>query len=385
MNSFTSSFRVSTWWCAGLFLVPVIALLVPYEITIRAVEARYGREAVFGYAGTDQRKLEWFLETVRRRGGGHDTLIVGNSQCEYGLNPSVLKEQMPELGDIYDLSFSGSSFLAGLEIVERLRLRPKTAIVCVSAADFSRPMVDRGSKIAQAVPDELDRATAEPALQSWRARLDGALAQGFSQILRSADPRYHRSLADFARLIRTPAIVAESLEEAGRFLTTGHTGKELLGGGRYYIAYTDSGFMGLVMRRAWELEEFRRLGLEPSERYYKQETFPSYRADSGAYFAAARDRLSRLRQGGTRIVLVRMPVYRAFQELEDRETGFDAQIAGFARDLGLPLIVPEQIAGDLTGDVRNFRDAAHLHEQSSFIVSTRLAAAIRRTFSGSSL
>ena len=154
--------RYSPWQTLLLAGLSFAALVVPVELAIRAVEARYGPAPRFGAPGSDATKLAWFLEIVAQ-GPSIKTLIVGNSQCEYGIKPSTLAEASDQpLDQIYSLTFSGTSALTGLEIARRLGLSPARIIVCLSPADLSTPMVERGETLL----NELEKTARRSALGS---------------------------------------------------------------------------------------------------------------------------------------------------------------------------------------------------------------------------
>ena len=368
--------RYSPWQTLLLAGLSFAALVVPVELAIRAVEARYGPAARFGAPGSDATKLAWFLEIVAQ-GPSIKTLIVGNSQCEYGIKPSTLAEASNEpLDQIYSLTFSGTSALTGLEIARRLGLSPARIIVCLSPADLSTPMVERGETLL----NELEKTARRSALGST-AGLGSILAsldttKIVSRMLRASDPRYRRSLREYISLAGNAKDAFTSLDEMGRFLTTGRTGKQVLANGRYYIAYFQRGYLGLLMLRAWTPDEFDSLALKPSAAYYAQAIYPSYRHNGERLWKEAGSRLVAMKNAGADIVLVRMPVWRPFLEVEDVQTSFHTDLRDFARRMQLPVFEPEKFPPQLSDDLASLRDPVHLHDGSAQIFTQALARLI---------
>jgi hypothetical protein len=357
---------------AAMALAAWLAAVAPMEIAIRAVEATFGRDARFGYPGSDATKLDWFLE-IERQEAPPEVLIVGDSQAEYGIHPGVLAKALgkPETA-VYNLSFSGTSALTGLEIIRRRGLAPKLVIICISPADFSEPMIARGDKLLAGL------SGGEPVtegLETWRARFDNALRGAFASILRSADPRYHRSLSDYLNLALMPRNLA-SLSDIGRFITSGRVGREVLAEGRYYIAYFQRGFLGLEMLVPWTIADFERLAVAPSEAYYRQQIFPSYNRDARLRWEDLAGRLGRLKEQGARVVLLRMPAYQPFLELEERETRFGSALDDFATSHSFGVITPAGLPTGFTSDPGMFRDLAHLHAGSAVPFTLWLAARV---------
>lgn len=391
----------STGWrqAARVVLLAVAALLLvlaPVETAVRLVEARHGERARFGHPGSDAGKLAWFLELMAESGPA-TVLVLGNSQAEYGIDPAVLATALG-IGerDVYNLSFSGTSVLAGLEIVRRYKLAPRLVIACVSPADLSRPMIERGEQLlaarveggAGAVGAAASTASASGlSVAALRQDVDGRIAGGLHRVLRASDPRYRRSPADWWRLARAPGAVTGTAD-IGRFLTTGRLGRETHADGRYHIPYLRRGFIGLEMLRPWaDRAEFERLAVAPSQAYYRAEIFPSYGRERTASWAALGGHVRALAEAGTRVVIVRMPAWRDFLALEDRETGFAADLAAFAAAHGTSVVLPDAPAlAEFLDRPAHFRDAVHLHAASAGPWTRWLAERIgsRAAVSGSS-
>jgi hypothetical protein len=378
MRSFISSFDRRAAMRIGLItLVAFLLGIAPMEIAVRAVERSYGTMARFGYPGTDAAKLAWFLDIARQSKPAR-VLTLGNSQAEYGLHPGVLAEALGiDEAEVYNLSFSGTSALSGLELVERHRLTPELIVICVSPADLSRPMIERGEKLLAA---SLDGAGDHHERLSWRPALEAWLARSYAGIVRSADPRYRRSLADYLALVKSPAGSLASLTDVGRFVTTGRVAREPLADGRYHIRSFERGFLGLDMLKPWSKDDFERLAVAPSEVYYQEHIFPSYLIDGPQYWGRLADKIAGLKRANTRVVLLRMPVYQPFFEVEERATRFAATLETFAHAHEVQLISQRDLPPDFATTPTPFRDAAHLHAASALSFSRWVGERIRAGF-----
>ena len=378
MRSSISSSDRRVWRPITLVALAAIVFcmaIAPIEIAVRRVEAQFGRNAKFGYPGTDAAKLDWFLD-ITKQGVRPSTLIVGNSQAEYGVHPGDLAASLGrDESDIYNLAFSGTSALTGLAIIGRLGWSPKLVVVALSAADLSRPMTERGDKLLQQRGAQLGTGVAATSL---REQVGSLVAHSVRQIIRASDPRYRRSLSDFQRLLLAGTGALVSITDVGRFLTSGRLGREDLAGGRYHIAYFRRGFLGLEMLKPWTADDFERVAVRPSEEYYRAHIFPSYRTEAPRLWHDLATQLARLRQSGTRVVLVRLPAYQPFLEIEDQETGFGAALETFAMAERVEYIKLDRLPDGFLRAPSTFRDAAHLHADSATIYTRWLGEHLKR-------
>jgi len=357
-----------------------LLVLAPYEASIRVVEAHFGRSAQFGYPGTNTRKLEWFLTALEQR-ERFDTLIVGNSMCEYSINPIELKRARPDIGpEVYNAAFSASSMIGGLRVLNALELAPERVVICASTGDFSAYQNDYAQLLVEALAERMpgpERVFADICLEDLRecrARIERALAATFAEVVRSADPNYRRKLGDFLNLVAYPERIPRTLDELGRFLATGRTAREALADGRYHIGYSADGFLGLEMLKPWESDEvFAQLALDPLVAFYRQTIFPDYLANKERFFGEAAAEIAKLQRRGVQIVIVQLPEYATFAAGEEEATGFRAELQNFAAKAGVKLILSDQFAAGFMADKQNFRDAVHVHEASSVYVTARLA------------
>lgn len=358
------------FWLASL--IGLVVLLGPAEFVVRAVERSFGTNARFTYPANDAQKLDWTLDYLRE-GRAISTLVVGNSQCEYGVDPARL-----EPGS-YNLTFSGSSFIAGLKLVSTLDLAPRQVVLCISPADLTRDMVARGDQIvaaAQAKSGIAGGSSLRDIVTGWRQRLENTVGAGFTTIFRSGDIHYRRMLIDFVRLITRRDAWPGSLEDWGRFWTSGQARRPYQADARYYTTRFDRGFLGLVMTRPWNSAEFDQGAYLPVVDNYRATVFPDYIANGNRYWDEAEALVAKLSRSGIRVVLLRMPVAKDFAAIEDGATGFSRRLSEFAAKLNLRLIDGAALAPDIGGDVSSYRDAAHLHQQSAQVFTSRLAEAL---------
>lgn len=358
------------FWLAGL--VSLFALLGPTELAIRRIEHAFGMNARFTYPANDAQKLDWALDYLRQH-RRISTLIVGNSQCEYGVDPAGL-----EPGS-YNLTFSGSSFTAGLKLLDILDLAPRQIVLCISPADLTRDMAARGDQIvaaAQAKRGVANGSSLRDRVTGWRQRLDNAVGAGFATLFRSSDIHYRRLLVDFVRLVTRRDAWPDSPEEWGRFWTSGRARGPSQADARYYTARFDRGFLGLVMTQPWNEADFDQAAYLPVVENYRATVFPDYHANASRYWEEAEALVSKLSRSGTRIVLLRMPVAKDFAAIEDQATGFSTRLSEFAAKLDLTLIDGAALAPDVAGNVASYRDAAHLHQQSAQAFTKKLAEAL---------
>jgi hypothetical protein len=364
-------------------LLPIVGLVVPNEIAIRAVEAQFGRDARFGYPTSDIEKLDWFLQDLQAS-GTPDTLIVGNSQCLYGLIPDAFRYLHGGTAErVYNLSFSGTSFIDGLEIARGLNLAAKTVIACVSAADFTADMVSRGDGIITKAASQAPKAEPESdgvvaATHRRRQWLEDRIALSVAEICRSTERKYRRSAADYVHLADGETRFPRNLEELGRFLTTGHSDFDALENGRYVISLYHEGFLALRMLQPWiDEQKFRQLAVDPIVKSYEQSVFPDYRRNSAPLFARAMADIKDIEARGSEVILVRLPEFVSLGEAEERETSFSRDIAHLANELKVRFIEADFVGIDFNRSPLNFRDAAHLHAVSanavSIVLATRLA------------
>src|SRR5262249_32612732 len=104
------------------FLIVFLFLYAPHEAFVRRSEALYGRKPLLRTPSSDNMKVEWFFDelTAERE---FSMYFSGSSVCEYALEPDLLADSMPagvNARKAYNLGFSGTSALAGLEILETL-------------------------------------------------------------------------------------------------------------------------------------------------------------------------------------------------------------------------------------------------------------------------
>lgn len=355
------------FWLAGL--LGLAALLGPAEFMIRTIERSFGEKARFTYPANDAQKLDWALDYLAQR-QPISTLIVGNSQCEYGVDPAGL-----EPGS-YNLTFSGSSFIAGLKLVRTLDLAPKQIVICISPADLTRDMVARGDQIvatAQAKRGLVGGSSFRDKVTNWRQRLENEVGTGFATVFRCGDTHYRRLLSDFGHLLTRRDAWPDTPEAWGRFWTSGQSRQPQQVDARYYTARFDRGFLGLVMVRPWNGTDFDSGAYLPVVNNYRATVFPDYDQNGNRYWEEAEALVTDLSRSGIRIVLLRMPVAKDFAAIEDEATGFSKHLAAFAAKLVLRSLDGAALAPDMARDVSSYRDAAHLHQQSAQIFTSRLA------------
>jgi hypothetical protein len=153
------------------------------------------------------RKIEGFHLQLRA-GERFDALLVGSSEVELGLRPDILT---PVTGRTYNFGMGAVSAIPVLEMIDRLRLRPRTILIGVDPIDVTSSGVTRGAKLI----DRSEAAGASSPLSDWARAATYSLVHG-------ASPNRKRSLGQWVGLLRGGG---QPLQFLNNGIATGHSRK----------------------------------------------------------------------------------------------------------------------------------------------------------------
>lgn len=373
----------SRWKIALLFGLVLAALIIPQELAVRASERLYGVDRVaFRPPLSDNQKLDLFLEALRT--GRHFALYcVGSSVCEYGLHPDVLAEALPDKRDgVYNLGFSGSSFIAGLELLELLDIHPQVLLVSISPFELTRTGTERGDKIVAHAAEQARAlgltAKTDAVSRDPRTMLEQWTRDRVYTVLHCATPARRRTLPQWLSLLRAWRNNTYRAGDLLRFLNNEafSTDETTWASMRYYVEFCSNGYLGLKLRWKVSPDEFERTLSAPLIKEIETTTAERYRLDSPACLEKTERLLARFRDKGTRVVLVRLPEYARLLDAEDA-LGFARDLEALARRLGATLVTPDLVGREFCTNTDHFRDAEHLHHDSSIPYSRTLAERLR--------
>lgn len=372
------------WIRVLLFGAVALVLILTNEFWVRRAEVAYGIEPVIFHAPyADEELLAAFINNIRD-GRSFAMYCVGSSVCIYGLHPNVLAHALPaELYGVYDLGFPGSSALCGLDILSRLHITPAVLVVSVTPFDFTASAVARGEKIIQHGEDTKELLPPDrrvlPAFD-LRRMLEAWARDRTWGILHSASAARHRTIAQWCEFF--PAWHASRYSQTVllRFLNNSDPtiDEQRWRDQHFYVEFFTNGYLGLKLRRLIDAAQFDRECYQPYLDYLQTKIAPEYQRDHEAYIARMRTDLETFRQKGTHIVLVRIPQYAPLDDRENQLLNFDNDMKQLANFLDAPYLSIAIVPKSFTSNRDNFRDASHLHYESSITYSQLLVPYLRR-------
>lgn len=320
------------------FGLTLFVMFVPYELVVRASERRFGMTQADALVQTS-RKIEGFTLRVRA-GERFDALLIGSSEVELGLRPDILA---PVTGRTYNFGMGAVSAIPVLEMIERLRFRPRTILIGVDPIDVTTSGVMRGTKLI----DQGTAARASSQLSDWARAATYSLVHG-------ASPNRKRSLGQWVDLLRDGGRALQFLNNG---IATGSSREMWIDG---YIG------MDRSMSRS-EIDV-------PGVGYVNE--YAAARAVLLPRFTRA---IQRLRAAGIDVVVVRLPTTRALRLSLARQSTFEDDIRSLAAAGGADFVDGFTLVDEaFTTDPDNFVDANHLNARGSTAFSRALAAALAR-------
>lgn len=368
---------------AAVFILTFCALMIPHELAVRQSERMYGVDRVgFATMMDDNAKLDFFLNELHD-GQRFSMYCVGTSVCEYALHPDVLQTSLPkDRHGVYNLGFSGTSLLCGLKILRLLDIHPDSLVVSVSPFDFTVTAAARGDKILQHATDSARslglNVNATPPPFDVRTALEGWTRNRFYGLLHSATPARRRTLPQWLMLLKSWRVGEYQRGDLLRFLNNEvyRFDFKAWDSYRYYVEFCKHGYLGLKLKWLLPLPEFERTQFKEVDASMRTKTLPEYQKDGLTYREQAFEVLRGFRERGTRIVLVRIPEYHKLIETEN-ESGFDNDMHILASRLGVRYISQDIVPAEFMTNPDNFRDAEHLHYDSSLVYGKILVYALR--------
>lgn len=332
------------------FLGAFVALLLPYEMMVRASEHRYGiRRANICMPRSLTPKLDSLLADVLN-GVRYDAYIVGTSRVEASLRPDILDASV---GRTYNAGFGGVSSIATMELLDRLAIHPSRLIVGVSPMDFTPLGIRRGRNGIIRADAFLNKGTMEesgPA--AWSRAIVRACIHGSSGERR-------RNLGQWLELVRDRGNVLAFLNNEDA------TGPIIGAPTRGYSASDRVASAEQIVQGEW--------GNIPDE----------YRSGRATLFPRMAALIQRYRQRGTTVILVRVPSTIGVRRAEDADTSVDADLRALSRACGVSYIDGFALMGsEFAADRRNFSDGEHMNANGALRFSRALAAALTAPGSG---
>jgi hypothetical protein len=348
-NSSTSASERRFALVAALsFAVVIVALSVPYELLVRASEARYGvRRANVVSPLSASPKIDALVSDLAA-GIHYSTYALGTSRTEEGFRSDELDRAA---GLTYNLGMSGGSILAGFEVLDLLAERPALVLAGVMPMDFTMTGVRQGSVPIRLARDSIASLHRRPETVE-RGPAAKARAVTYA-LLHGASPARRRSLGQWLDLWQMHGDLLKFLNNADA------------------VARQDDlwirGFYGV--RRVATPENFRQLrpGTIPAE----------YIKDHEPLYARLEEAVARQRGRGSEIVFVRLPIAPVARGLEDA-TGFDRDIRAASVRNGVRYIDGNELMGEaFINDRNNFVDGGHLNAGGATLFSRALANVLK--------
>ena len=316
----------------------------------------------------------------------YDPIVIGSSRAKESIRPGVLDQVLGGNAETFNAAHhSGTSTGMVHELVGALaqgRIRgPRRLLVTVEPLHFSTEYVRLEPNKAEDAPEAGKEGWISwfrhknNAIQSW---LNSKVSDLIFDHLHCSRPIERRPFFRWvqAGLVSVEAMVQGSspwraLEESYRF----HIIEK---GVRFFSTVTlmERGYEGhtLNLRRGATWEE----AFFVHSQTYRNYVLPNY---SDRYFDLFTADLKTLRDAGSRIVLVRLPIYHDLYELEQSMAGdFDSSMQSIADSLGLPYLQLQDDNADLASDPTAFTDGSHLDKDRAPLFTERLGRRLREYF-----
>jgi hypothetical protein len=333
------------------FVCTLLAILVPYEVLVRASERRHGvSRARLADPKTVSPRVDGFLADLAA-GRTYDTIGVGTSRIQVALRPDIVA---PHFGPTQNLGIAVVSSIATLEWIEQLGLEPKVLIVSVSPMDLTPSAIVRG-ELAVRRMNSPARSVAEG---SFHSPANVTRRATYSLLHSATEPR-HRHLGQWLELWQEGgnAIAFLNNEDA-----TGPVGTKVTDG------YTASS-------RNATVEEMR-----ITERQSLAGEMMAHEVQTEARLTAV---ATRFMARGTRVVLVRIPTAIGLRRAEELHA-FDARMRRISRVSGLPYIDGLALLGGeaFASASGNFSDEEHMNSRGAIAFSHALVRSLQETQGG---
>jgi hypothetical protein len=347
-SSTSGSERLFVPVAAVSFALVLCALTVSYELLVHRSEARYGiRRTNVVVPDSLSPKIDALVSDLAA-GKHYAVYALGTSRTEEGIRSDVIESAVGR--PTFNLGMSGSSLLAGFEVLDLLNERPSLIIVGVTPMDFTVAGVGQGNVTIRLARDSI-ASLRGPGMEE---RGPAAAARSMTYtLLHGAAPNRRRSLGQWFDLFRMHGDLLKFINNADA-------------GARQENLWI-RGFVGVP--RVATPERFRELlpSITPSD--YIQDHEPLY--------ARLQEAVARQRSRGTEVVFVRLPLAPVPRQLEDA-AGFDRDIRAAAARCNVRYIDGRALMGDaFINDRGNFVDGGHLNVPGATEFSRALAAALR--------
>jgi hypothetical protein len=207
-----------------------------------------------------------------------------------------------------------------------------------------------------------------------RAALEGWTRARFWSLVHAATTARHRTLPDWRRFLAAHPDRSMLLRFLNNpeFETDDKTWANL----RYYVEFCERGYLGLKLRWRLDAAAFDRECCRPEIEYAETKTIPEYRRDGPSARLRMAEMLRPLAASGTRVYLVRIPQYTPLDARQDALVDFDADMGRLAGEVGARYLPASIAPAGFRDDRDNFRDAEHLHHDSSRVYCKLLRAAL---------
>jgi hypothetical protein len=342
LSSTSDSERAFDRRAVATFVCFLIALLMPYELLVRASERRYGvRRARIADPKTISPRVDGFLADLAA-GRRYDTIAVGTSRVQFAIRPDILA---PHFGLTQNLGIGGVASTATLEWLEQLGLHPKLLLVSVTPMDLTPMAIVRGQRAVQ----RADNSRATKNNNRITGPADAARVATYS-LLHGATEERHRNLGEWLQLWRGGGDVLAFLNNED---ATGPVSNVTTDG------YTASS------RIASDADM-----QEPQLRNVADEMI-AHEAETSSRLIAV---IKRFRARGTRVVIVRIPTAIGIRRTEDASSVMDARLRSISEASGAQYIDGLALVGGnaFASDRWNFSDAEHMNSRGAMVFSRAL-------------
>lgn len=360
MYSYTSSSKRRT---LALVTAVTFSILAGYNWLI----ASYADHANGGFVWLIDQDLIRNKARELFESGDLGLVVLGSSRAKEAVRPSVISQELAGRFKVANLACHSCS---SVDLVHsytqpdadsgRLPRVPPVVIVTVEPLhftprnvrlDLNRPAApeDRGSWAAW-----LRRAnrSAQAAVNAW-------VGEVLYTVLPASHPAERRALDGWLRLpvviareVRAGRPLPDAIREQFTFLILTH-------GSRFYTVVTewDGGYEGHALHLAAP-DATRAEAFASHQSIYQNSVLPQY---SRNYFQIFEQDLKTLAATGSRLILVRLPVYKNLYEIEQKfAADFDQTMAGIGQRLGIPYLTLQDHFPDLAGDLQAFTDGSHM-------------------------
>src|SRR5216684_6997452 len=195
-SSTSGSERLFVPAAAVSFALVLCALTVSYELLVHRSEARYGiRRTNVVVPDSLSPKIDALVNDLAA-GKHYAVYALGTSRTEEGIRSDVIEGAV---GPTFNLGMSGSSLLAGFEVLDRLNERPSLIIVGVTPMDFTVAGVGQGNVTIRLARDSI--ASLRGTAMEERGLAAAARSMTYT-LLHGAAPNRRRSLGQWFDLFR---------------------------------------------------------------------------------------------------------------------------------------------------------------------------------------